>query len=88
MNELACMDFSQEDSEQFAQLIGYSVSGFSELSYVSNDTYNTVETIIQKGVSEEAAKIQYLQETLETVRVGVRQLATEVFNIHPDDLVG
>lgn len=39
MNELAVMSFSQEDREQFAQLIGYSVSGFSELSYVSDKTY-------------------------------------------------
>jgi len=36
MNKLACMDFSQEDREQFAQLIGYSVGGFSTLSYASD----------------------------------------------------
>ncbi len=35
MNKLALMRFDQEDREQFAQLIGYSVSGFSELSYAS-----------------------------------------------------
>lgn len=34
MNQLAVMKFSREDREQFAQLIGYSVSGFGELSYV------------------------------------------------------
>lgn len=33
MNKLACMPFSDEDREQFAQLIGYSVSGFGELGY-------------------------------------------------------
>ena len=33
MNDLALMEFSREDREQFAQLIGYSVSGFGELSY-------------------------------------------------------
>lgn len=36
MNKIAAMDFSQEDREQFAQLIGYSVIGASELSYVSD----------------------------------------------------
>lgn len=30
--------FSQQDEEQFAQLIGYSLGGFHELSYVSDDT--------------------------------------------------
>jgi hypothetical protein len=31
-------DFSSEDWEQLAQLIGYSVDGFSTLSYVSDET--------------------------------------------------
>ena len=36
MNKLAGLEFSDEDREQFAQLIGYSVSGASDLSYVSD----------------------------------------------------
>jgi len=39
MNKLAGMSFSDEDREQFAQLIGYSLSGFGDLSYVSDETY-------------------------------------------------
>lgn len=39
MNALTMMPFSQEDREQFAQLIGYSLYGFGTLSYVSNGTY-------------------------------------------------
>lgn len=35
-NDIAMMDFSDEDRVQVAQLIGYSVSGFSDLSYVSD----------------------------------------------------
>lgn len=37
MNKLALMEASREDREQFAQLIGYSVGGFCELSYVSDE---------------------------------------------------
>lgn len=40
MNRLAMMDFSDEDRAQFAQLIGYSVTGFCELSYVTDDAAN------------------------------------------------
>lgn len=40
MNKLACMNFTDEDREQFAQLIGYSANGFAELSYVSDETYS------------------------------------------------
>lgn len=43
MNHLACQDFSDEDRQQFAQLIGYSVSGYSELSYVSDEAYERAE---------------------------------------------
>lgn len=34
LNDIAMMNFSQEDRIQFLQLIGYSVSGFGELSDV------------------------------------------------------
>lgn len=40
LNNIAMMQFSAEDHEQLAQLIGYSLSGFGELSYVSDRTYN------------------------------------------------
>lgn len=38
LNSLAERDFSQADREQFAQLIGYSISGYHELPYVSDDS--------------------------------------------------
>jgi len=40
LNKMACMEFSDEDWTQFSQLIGYSLSGFGELSYVDNKTYS------------------------------------------------
>ena len=43
MNKLAMMPWSDEDREQFAQLIGYSVQGFGELSYVSDEAYAAAE---------------------------------------------
>ncbi len=39
LNELAGMDFTNEDRQQFAQLIGYSLVGYGELSYVSTPAY-------------------------------------------------
>lgn len=35
MNTLSLMAFDEQDREQFAQLIGYSVSGYGELPYAS-----------------------------------------------------
>jgi hypothetical protein len=43
LNEMALMDFSKEDRQQFAQLIGYSLSGYSELSYVTDKAYERAE---------------------------------------------
>lgn len=37
MNQLAILPFSREDRVQFAQLIGYSVSGFTSLPYVTDE---------------------------------------------------
>jgi hypothetical protein len=39
LNQIALMPFSDEDREHFAQLIGYSLDGFGELSYVSDESY-------------------------------------------------
>lgn len=85
MNKLASLDFSQEDREQFAQLIGYSLSGFGELSYVSDETYNAAERMAE-GEDERDARIASLEQMLSTVREGLKVAVPAVFRIHPDDL--
>lgn len=46
MNDLARMPFSQEDRNQFAQLIGYSVSGFGDLSYADPRTVRRADRAV------------------------------------------
>lgn len=87
MNHLVLQDFSQEDREQFAQLIGYSLSGFGELSYTKDETYETASKMAENDISESDAKIEYLTETLETVREGLREIVPNVFRICPEDLI-
>ena len=87
MNQLAVMNFDQGDSEQFAQLIGYSVSGFSTLSYVSNETYGAVEAMSNGENNELLARISDLEETIEEMKKHLRPAACAVFSIHPDDLI-
>ena len=87
LNEIARMPFSREDRVQFAQLIGYSLSGFGTLSYVDNDTYEAA-SIMKYGVMDERdAKIQALTEKLDAVRESMRDIVPQLFQIHPDDLV-
>lgn len=87
MNDLARMPFTDAAREQFAQLIGYSVSGTSTLGYVSNDTFDAAcQMLDNPGMDWKDAKIESLETTLETVREGMKHLVPELFQIHPDDL--
>lgn len=45
MNDVARLDFSKDDRQQFAQLIGYSLSGYSDLSYVDEVAYKEAEKV-------------------------------------------
>jgi hypothetical protein len=60
MNKLACLYFTDEDRQQFAQLIGYSLSGYGELSYVSDDAYGAATTMADEQLNEKDARIAYL----------------------------
>ncbi len=86
MNDLACMEFSQEDREQFAQLIGYSLSGYGELSYVSDESYDAAENMINGERNELEARNDALRKQMEQVKEGLRSAASAAFGIHPDDL--
>lgn len=46
MNTLCIKSFSDDDRIQFAQLIGYSVGGFQDLSYVDNTTKDKVYALV------------------------------------------
>jgi len=48
LNRIAVLPFPREDRVQFAQLIGYSVSGFGELDYVDDDSYARAERAVAK----------------------------------------
>lgn len=87
LNELARMEFSQDDREQFAQLIGYSLSGYGDLSYISDDTYNAARAMVDEGITDSKdARIVALEHELFMVRSALRGPMARLFGIHPDDL--
>ena len=80
-------DNCREDWEQFAQLIGYSVSGFGDLSYVSQDTVAIADAMAENPtLTEEQARIEHLEELLATARKHARELACGLFRVCPEDL--
>lgn len=42
LNDISLLNFTDQERMQFAQLIGYSVSGFGGLDYVDEETYDSV----------------------------------------------
>ncbi|KKW12847.1 MAG: hypothetical protein UY48_C0008G0022 [Candidatus Gottesmanbacteria bacterium GW2011_GWB1_49_7] len=84
LNQLAMMVFSQEDREQFAQLIGYSLSGFNDLlPYVSDETKLMIQGILQGQTAHEAQLNCYRGE-LNSLRRPLRQLCYALFGTDPD----
>ncbi len=53
LNQLAIIPFNDEDRAQFAMLIGYSLGGLSELSYVSDEIYWEAEKKAEEKEGEE-----------------------------------
>lgn len=53
LNEIARMEFSQDDRMQLAQLIGYSVSGYGDLGYASDESVETADRIADELIATE-----------------------------------
>ena len=87
LNEIAAGRFDQDDRVQFAQLIGYSVSGFGDLGYVDTDTWNAVD-LMANGSDEKDARIESMTEELDALRKALREPMARLFGVHPDDLGG
>jgi GMP synthase PP-ATPase subunit len=81
LNSLAARNFSPEDQEQFAQLIGYSLGGFGDLSYVRTETY-TMALRQVKGKDGKDARIAELEEQLATIRKAVEGIIPVLFHFH------
>ena len=57
MNDLACMGFSKEDRAQFAQLIGYSVAGYGDLSYASPESVQQADAAAEALLKERGERL-------------------------------
>lgn len=77
----------QADWEQFAQLIGYSLSGFGDLSYVRDETYAVAEALaMNPAIAETQARLDHQAALLAHARAQVKQLAALLFHVNEDDL--
>jgi hypothetical protein len=85
MNRIACLtNISQEDREQFAQLIGYSLGGFGELPYVSDETYGAAERMADniKTVTEDQARNAELRDINARLRKNMAAMVKVAYEIN------
>lgn len=87
LNQIAAKGFNVADEEQFAQLIGYSHSGFGDLSYVSDETWYAAREMWD-GEEENSlkARVLVLEKQLRDIKKGLKEIIPVVFKIHPSDL--
>lgn len=85
LNAIAAMPFESEDREQLAQLLGYSLDGFGELSYVRNETFNAALQVAE-GMDEKEARLWAVEKQLKGAKELVKRAAEDLFNIHGDDM--
>ena len=82
MNDLAIMEFTDQERMQFAQLIGYSVSGFGSLSYVDNETCEAANQIDDDPETKESeVRLNVLRQQINEIKKGLRLAASAAFDI-------
>lgn len=81
MNEIAMGGFSKEDRQQFAQLIGYSVCGYSDLSYSEPNAYEIAMAIHENGKTEQEAKLEYYENLVAELKKQLKEPISNLFNI-------
>ena len=87
LNDLACMDFSDQDWEQFSQLIGYSLSGFADLSYVRRETYAKAVSQMEEASGARPTPVA-AEDACASASEGHKNLRLAVINILGDWCAG
>lgn len=65
LNDLARMDFAKDDRTQFAQLIGYSVSGAGDLPYFDRALLARADAEASKLASQRARRTKRTRKEIE-----------------------
>lgn len=86
MNKIALGGYAKEDRRQFAQLIGYSLSGYGDLSYVDDASYELAAAKGDTDKSDMEVERDYYRNKLRLLKNKLRSPVANLFDISPDDL--
>jgi hypothetical protein len=88
LNSIAALTFTDDDRQQFAQLIGYSLDGYAELRrYVTDDAYHVASMMAHGKRSESEARIAVLEAELSAIRSGLLAPVARLYGVDPSDLL-
>jgi len=90
LNDIArWADVTNAEHQQFAQLIGYSVSGYGDLSYVDAVARVRADAAVDDfKISPLDAELEHHRRAVRQLKEGLRPIIAELYDIHPDDLSG
>lgn len=86
LNEISCWDIPKDDRSQFAQLMGYSLSGYGSLSFSDDLTYTAAYHMHHDNKTELEAKVEYLENLVATLKDALRGPMAELFGMHEEDI--
>jgi len=88
LNDIAVRDYPKEDQQQLAQLIGYSLSGYSELRSYVDDAACAAAVAKSKGSKKSDVEIErdYYRAELKALKKALQKPMARLFEKHPDDL--
>ncbi len=87
LNNIACRAYSDQDRQQLAQLIGYSLDGYGELrSYVDDAAYAVAEAKSRSKRSDVELERDHYRRELVALRRALRKPMARLFEKHPEDL--
>jgi hypothetical protein len=89
LNQLALVEASPDERAQFAELIGYSLQGYAELSYVSDERVEAANAMAENpGANADRLMAQRALDRLRVFRESIREPIAALFGVHLDDLKG
>jgi len=83
IDEILCdPKFTDDDKRQFMQLVGFSLNRYGDMSCVDTEAYEIASVMADDPeITEEAARIGYLENLLDTLRDKLEAPVAELYGV-------
>jgi len=79
MNTIGSIPFTDDERQQFAQLLGYSLNGYGELPYVDDNAYNRAMALVMALVENDQSgnnteRIALVEKEVESIKEKLQEI--------------